>query len=328
MYREVVTRIIDALKTGGIPEVSAEDFRCFSEEGLKANPHLGPDALKWLVASWTAEDIPTFERALQAIDNNEIAWLGFKIVYDEPAAVANTGLGSMAKFGEVGSADAQDAVFFCNDASEIVSAREPSPRDVFQMKDATRGPSMHADQFPGLTWTSVALFESPAVWLLGASDISMEVAQLARHVGFDVFVVDEDATYLNEVRFPDCGHILLENYEDIGEIRARRGDYACVLTIGHVRDAEACLWASKQNMHYIGMLGSAGKNEGVAARCFDAGMTNEQWDAIKRPIGLDFGAKTPAELAIAIVGELVDVRYKQRYSEQERARHDADLGRE
>ena len=57
------------------------------------------------------------------------------------------------------------------------------------------------------------------------------------------------------------------------------------------------------------------------------GVTDEQWDAIKRPIGLKFGAKTPAELAIAIVAELVDVRYCQRYSEEARAGHDRALGR-
>ena len=56
-------------------------------------------------------------------------------------------------------------------------------------------------------------------------------------------------------------------------------------------------------------------------------MTEEQWDAIKRPIGLKFGAKTPAELAISIVAELVDERYKVNYSEEARARHEEGLGR-
>ena len=327
MYRETIARIIAALEAGDIPDVSPEEFRCFTEEGLKANPHLGPDALKWMVASWTVDDIPTFKRALAAIDDGELAWLGFKVVYDEPAALANNDIGVMKKFGETGSADARDLVFFCNDAKEIVASREPSARDVFQMKDCTRGPSMHSDQFAGLTWASVALFESPAVWLLGASDLASEVAALANRVGFDVFVVDDDATYLTEERFECANRVLLESWDDLGEMRARSGDYACVLTIGHVHDVEACLWTSSQNMHFTGMLGCAGKNSEVFAACQKAGMTEEQWAAIKRPIGLDFGAKTPAELAIAIVGELVDVRYRQRYSEQEQEKHRQDIGR-
>ena len=58
-----------------------------------------------------------------------------------------------------------------------------------------------------------------------------------------------------------------------------------------------------------------------------AGATEDDWARVKRPIGLKFGAETPAELAIAIVGELVDVRYQQRYSEEARERHEKSLGR-
>ena len=57
------------------------------------------------------------------------------------------------------------------------------------------------------------------------------------------------------------------------------------------------------------------------------GVTEEQWNSIKRPIGLKYGAKTPAELAIAIVAELIDVRYKERYSDEARERHEKSLGR-
>lgn len=87
------------------------------------------------------------------------------------------------KYGEQGSADGEPLVFFCNDAKEIVASRELSPRDTFQAKDVTRGPSMHNDQFDGLTWASEPLFGKVRVWLLGASDAAVEVAQLADHVG-------------------------------------------------------------------------------------------------------------------------------------------------
>ncbi len=54
-----------------------------------------------------------------------------------------------------------------SDAKEIVASRPYSARDAFQMKDVTRGPSMHNDQFNGLTWVSVPLFDPVRVWLLG-----------------------------------------------------------------------------------------------------------------------------------------------------------------
>ncbi len=76
------------------------------------------------------------------------------------------------------------------------------------------------------------------------------------------------------------------------------------------------------------MMGCAGKNSTVHNLVVGAGISEADWDRVKRPIGLKFGAKTPAELAIAIVAELVDVRYRERYSDEARARHEKSLGRE
>ena len=233
------------------------------------------------------------------------------------------------KYGEIGSADGESLVFFCNDSKEIVSSREPSPRDVFQMKDVTRGPSMHNEQFEGLVWTSVALFEPIKVWMLGASDVACELEKLARHVGFETIAVDCDAAYLNKERFPDSKRILLSggNFNGLEEYAAKPEDYVCVLTRGHMFDPEGCLWAVSHNAHYVGMMGCAGKNNTVYNLCTSRGMTDEQWESVKRPIGLKFGAKTPAELAIAIVAELIDVRYRQRYPKSARDKHDESLGR-
>ncbi len=84
------------------------------------------------------------------------------------------------------------------------------PRDTFQMKDVTRGPSMHNEQFEGLTWLSVPLFDQVHVWLLGASDAASEVAALADHVGFAVTVVDYDPAYVSDARFPTARRIVLK----------------------------------------------------------------------------------------------------------------------
>ena len=148
-------------------------------------------------------------------------------------------------------------------------------------------------------------------------------------MGFDVVAVDYDEAYLNEARFPEAKRILLEggNFDGLFELHASPDDYVCVLTRGHMFDPEGCLWAAREGAHYIGMMGCAGKNSTVHDLVISRGLTEEQWEAVKRPIGLKFGAKTPAELAIAIVAELVDVRYRQRYSQEARDRHEASLGR-
>ena len=327
MDRSVLLGIIESLNNGEVPTVAEQDFPCFSAQETEGNPWLSPAVLQRVACTWNADDIPTFERAVRAIDEGELGWLGFKVVYDAERAVQNVDNEVTRKYGAVGSADGQDLVFFCSDAKELVSARTPSARDQFQMKDATRGPAMHTEQFEGLTWCSVPLQDKVRVWLLGASDAASEVAALAAHVGFDVVVVDYDAAYVNEQRFPGAKRVLIDSFDNLQGLDARPGDYVCVLTRGHMYDPQGCVWATNIGAHYIGMMGCAGKNEKVHGLCLERGMTEEQWQAIKRPIGLKFGAVTPAELAIAIVAELVDVRYRQRYSKEAREKHDADLGR-
>ena len=304
MKKETLEAVVADLEAGRTPVLPVEEFACFSEEAT----------LQDIAATLTAADIPTFQRAVRAMEEGDLAWLGFKVVYDPAAAVANVDNEVTKKYGEQGSADGQPLVFFCNDAKEIVASRPYSARDTFQMKDVTRGPSMHNDQFDGLTWASEPLFGKVRVWLLGCSDAAVEVAALADHVGFHVIAVDYDPAFLNAERFPNAERILLHggNFSELANMPARPEDYVCVLTRGHMFDPEACIWACDDRVHELVLEG---------------GVTEADWERVKRPIGLKFGAKTPAELAIAIVAELVDVRYKQRYSQEARDKHEASLGR-
>lgn len=329
MRKEALMDIVRALENGERPVFDPADFPCFDPAYLAGKDNVTPACLDALVGGLTQADIPTFQRAIEAIEADELAWLGFKLVFDPAAAVANTDNEVTKKYGDQGSADGEPLVFFCNDAKQIVAARTPSARDTFQMKDVTRGPSMHNDQFAGLTWMSAPLFDKVRVWLLGASDVAAEVAALADHVGFRVTVTDYDPAYLSEERFPRAERILFDggNFDGLFDCAAAPDDFVCVLTRGHMFDPQGCIWAARQGTRYAGMMGCKGKNGTVHDLVVSAGVTEEQWDAIKRPIGLKFGAKTPAELAIAIVAELVDERYKLNYSDEARARHEASLGR-
>ena len=170
MDKTTLQNIISDLDAGRTPALPIEEFPCFSPAALEGNEHVDPTYLQVIAESLTAADIPVFERALRAMDEGDLAWIGFKVVYDAAEACRNTDNEVTKKYGDVGSADGEPLVFFCNDAKEIVASRAYSDRDKFQMKDVTRGPSMHNEQFEGLTWLSVPLFDAVRVWLLGASD--------------------------------------------------------------------------------------------------------------------------------------------------------------
>lgn len=327
--RADLVNAVQALRCGRVPVFATDMIPAFRSEALQGMANVSPESLDVIARSLTEEDIPTLERAIRAIDEGDLAWLGFKVVFDAQAAISNVDNEVTKKYGDVGSADELPLLFFCNDAKEVVASRPYSARDLFQMKDVTRGPSMHNSQFDGLLWLSVPLHESVTVWLLGASDTAAELAPLAKHVGFDVKVVDYDPSYLNEDRFPGVTRYLLDggNFDQLAQMKASSSDYVCVLTRGHMFDPDGCVWAIGNQAHYVGMMGCKGKNNTVHDLVLSRGLTEDDWDRIKRPIGLKFGAKTPAELAIAIVAELIDVRYVQRYSEEARIRHEEGLGR-
>ena len=325
MNKSIFLDIAKALRRGENVELSIEDFPCFGPAAAQQDIRFSADRLQEISLGLTQDDAQVFERAARAIDEKDMAWLGFKIVDDFDMAAINTQPSALKKYGDQGSACRDSFVYFCNDNREIICAHPYSERDFFQMKDATRGPSMHTTQFPGLTWTSIPLFDPVRLWLIGGSDVAVETAKLACHVGFDVVVVDEDDTYITPERFPETERILLDSLEDLSSLRASEGDFICILTRGHVYDAEGCIWAVSQPAAFISMMGRKVKNKRIYKACMDGGMTQAQWESIKLPIGFKFGAVSPAELSISIVAELVDRRYKIRYSQAAQDKHNDDV---
>ena len=89
MIKDVLARIIADLQAGRTPSLTPTDFPCFSAQATEGNSHVDPSYLDVIAAGLTADDIPTFERALRAMDEGDLAWLGFKIVYDVDEAQRN-----------------------------------------------------------------------------------------------------------------------------------------------------------------------------------------------------------------------------------------------
>ncbi|MDR2492706.1 MAG: XdhC family protein [Coriobacteriales bacterium] len=320
---DALDELASALREGTKPLVSAcirQAFSCFDEEVLAGDPDISPQDLDMIVASLSPEDLPTLLRAREAVVGNEHAWLGFKIVTD-PKRVCDSEDTAVAGFAGTGcgSADARPGVFFATQDKQIVFGRDYSARDRKQMLDITRGPHMHSTQYAGVVWASIPLEAQGRVIMFGAGDVSSELALLAHRCGFaGTVVVDNDESYLTASRFALSERVLVSDFDAIGDLGVTPSDYLCVLTRGHMHDPEALAYALATPAGYIGMMGSAGKNERVYELVEERGVELSKVAAgrVHAPIGIRFGGKTPPELAVSIVAQLIQVRDDRRKKAQ------------
>jgi xanthine dehydrogenase accessory factor len=313
--RSVCASILGALRAHGQPAMAVGEIPCFAPAALRGEPWVNGDLPGAVLASLTGEDIPTFERAIQAIDSGARAWLGFKIVTDSAAAVDSEDSDGVAHRGKGGgSADGRHGVFLVIDApgdrsnAQLVFGRPFSARDRRQMMDITRGPQMHGEQYAGLTWKSVPLLRQTRVFIMGAGTVSAELERIANLADFMTLVVDSDPAFLNASRFPLSQRILIHSFDAIPDLGIGPDDFVCVLTRGHMHDPQALIYGVRAGAGYVGMMGSAGKNERVFELATRSGIDRSALEATHTPIGLKFGARSPVELAISVVAELIQVR--------------------
>ena len=146
------------------------------------------------------------------------------------------------------------------------------------------------------------------VYIFGATEVSHYIEKMARDCDFSTVVIDNDTQYLNEKLHPHSKRMLLESFEDLSSVPVTTEDYVLVMTRGHMYDPEVLVYGIICGARYVGMLGCTAKNARVFEKAKGMGVTDEQLAATYTPIGLKFGAKTPAELALCIVAQLIQVR--------------------
>jgi xanthine dehydrogenase accessory factor len=156
------------------------------------------------------------------------------------------------------------------------------------------------------------LLPRPRLIVFGAGHIALALAPMAATVGFEVVICDEDDSYRTEQRFPSAAR-LLETFDLAEAERALgglSGDYVLIVTRDHAID-QALLEKviGRSDLGYLGMVGSRGKLGRFRHRLDAKGLGNpEAWERLHSPVGLDIGAETPEEIAVAIVAQLVQAR--------------------
>ena len=149
----------------------------------------------------------------------------------------------------------------------------------------------------------------PHLVIVGAVHIAVPLARLARMLAFRVTVVDPRRMFATEARFPDADQIIVDWPEDaFPGLDVGPGTSVAVLTHDPKIDVPALMLALTSGALYVGALGSRNTISERKTALADLGATPEQLARIHGPIGLDIGARTPSEIALAVMAEVVAVR--------------------
>ena len=154
-----------------------------------------------------------------------------------------------------------------------------------------------------------ALPPAPELVIVGAGHIAQPLAAVGKALDFEVTVIDDRPDFASRARFPTADRVVAD---DIPAAVARHpigaGSYLVLVTRGHRLDEAVLRQVADRPAEYIGMIGSRRRVTAVFDQLRRAGMREEQLARVHAPIGLDIGADTPGEIAVAIAAEIVNHR--------------------
>lgn len=142
------------------------------------------------------------------------------------------------------------------------------------------------------------------LFIIGAVHISQALAPVAALAGYEVHIIDPRQAWATEARFPGVSIDCRWPDEALSDYRLNNRSAVVTLTHDPKLDDPALEIALRSNAFYIGALGSKKTHAKRVDRLTEAGFSESEMNRIDAPVGLDIGAISPAEIAIAIMGQM------------------------
>ncbi len=264
---DVLVEAADAMASGR-PKLL--EYGVSDEAAWKAGLACG-GTIKILVEPLTATDIPQLDAVISASDRRKTLLL-----------VTDVASGARCIYGAAENCPEGIAKHFLSGTTTIIEA--PSGQFVVQ------------SLLPGLR-----------VIVAGATHIGQVFAEMARFAGYGVVVVDPRPMFASKERFGEAVAMPAWPEASFGDLGLDERTAVVALTHAAHIDDQALIAALRSPCMYIGALGSRATNAKRMERLRASGFGDDDLKRIHAPIGLDIGAKGPAEIAVSVLAEIVKV---------------------
>ncbi len=153
------------------------------------------------------------------------------------------------------------------------------------------------------------LWQAPVCVICGAGHVGIPMIRLASFAGFEVIVVEDRPSFADQARKAGADRVICDSFEHgLEQIPGGLQTYFVVMTRGHRYD-EVCLTAIlKKSYAYTGMMASRGRAARMRSLLLEQGFSKEKVEELRTPIGLSIHAKTPEEIAISVIAQMIEVK--------------------
>lgn len=154
------------------------------------------------------------------------------------------------------------------------------------------------------------LHKSDTLYIIGAGHCGRALASLARSTGFFTCLIDNREELLHQTQAEGLADsYVLSDYTMLREqIRESSRAWVVIMTHGHLHDREVLEQCLRLELAYLGMIGSKSKVAETFENLRNKGFSPEQLEKVHAPIGLPIGSQTPAEIAISIMAQIIQIR--------------------
>jgi xanthine dehydrogenase accessory factor len=205
--------------------------------------------------------------------------------------------GAKSLVGSFGDADLDAAALTLG--TKTLEERRTSKEGVLELKSST-GPSIHV--------YVEAHHPHPDLVIVGAGHIAQPMCSVGSAMGFRVIVVDDRPDFATRERFPEADRVLRVDFRDpFADIPIHSTSHVVLVTRGHKYDYECLRHLLKGEVEppYLGMIGSRRRVRAAFSQLQGEGMPRDRLSRVRAPVGLDIGAETPIEIAVAVLAEIV-----------------------